>query len=320
MNSAGLLINNNTNSAHPFRLDRSQVVTCDNNHAYAQHFAISDNFYGSTFGPSTPGHINLISGQTIGALPANTKIPPSLKFDGVVNGTLIGDIDPRFDDCSRNSKLYNVTVAMQGKNIGDLMNAKGVTWGWFSGEFRLLSNTGNATLDCNSRQSHTSTSEIPNKDYYPDVESFQYYNSTANPHHLPPTSVEMVGHTDQANHQYDLTHFWNASEAGNMPSVSFIKAPTYQDGHPEISDPLAEHFFLVNTVNRLESLPEWNSTAVIITWDDSDGWYDQVMPPIVSQSDDPVNDALLGRQGLCGHAHTGAAKIAADMVLVYLCL
>ncbi|MGB6674927.1 MAG: hypothetical protein WBE34_21070, partial [Candidatus Nitrosopolaris sp.] len=30
-----------------------------------------------------------------------------------------------------------------------------------------------------------------------DVEPFQYYNSTTNPHHLPPTSVEMVGHTDQ---------------------------------------------------------------------------------------------------------------------------
>lgn len=114
-------------------------------------------FYGSTFGPSTPGHIDLISGQAIGALPANTKIPPSLKFDGVVNGTLKGDIDPKFDDCSRNSKLYNVTIAMQGKNLGDLMNAKGVTWGWFSGGFRLLTKTGNATLDCNSRQSHTST-------------------------------------------------------------------------------------------------------------------------------------------------------------------
>jgi hypothetical protein len=40
----------------------------------------------------------------------------------------IGDIDPKFDDCSRNSKLYNVMyVAMQGKNLGDLMNAKDVT-------------------------------------------------------------------------------------------------------------------------------------------------------------------------------------------------
>lgn len=35
LTSAGLLTNNNTNSAHPFRLDRSRVVTCDNNQAYA---------------------------------------------------------------------------------------------------------------------------------------------------------------------------------------------------------------------------------------------------------------------------------------------
>src|SRR5438034_10379465 len=40
---------------------------------YAQHFAMSDNFYGSTFGPSVPGHLNLISGQTHGAIPSNIK-------------------------------------------------------------------------------------------------------------------------------------------------------------------------------------------------------------------------------------------------------
>ena len=35
---------------------------------YAQDFALSDNFFGTTFGPSTPGAINLISGQTNGAV------------------------------------------------------------------------------------------------------------------------------------------------------------------------------------------------------------------------------------------------------------
>lgn len=45
-----------------------------------------------------------------------------------------------------------------------------------------------------------------------------------------------------------------------------------------------------------------NSTAIILTWDDSDGWYDHVMLPIVSQSNDPKNDRLLGSQALCGHA------------------
>src|SRR6187401_3042330 len=87
-----------------------------------------------------------------------------------------------------------------------------------------------------------------------------------------------------------------------MPSVSFLKAPTYQDGHPEISDPLEEQLFIVNTMNGIENLPEWNSTAILLTWDDSDGWYDHVMPPVVSQSNDLKNDKLLGLQGLCGHA------------------
>jgi phospholipase C len=36
----------------------------------------------------------------------------------------------------------------------------------------------------------------------------------------------------------------------------------------------------------------------VVTWDDSDGWYDHTMPSIVSRSDDPANDALLGPTGL----------------------
>jgi phospholipase C len=60
--------------------------------------------------------------------------------------------------------------------------------------------------------------------------------------------------------------------------------------------------FLVNTINRLQSLSDWNSTAIIITYDESGGWYDHVLPPIVNQSNDPANDGLLGNVGLCGHA------------------
>jgi len=88
-----------------------------------------------------------------------------------------------------------------------------------------------------------------------------------------------------------------------MPAVSFLKAATYEDGHPEISDHLAEQAFLVNTINRLEMLTEWNSTAIIISWDDSDSWFDHVMPPTVSQSNDPTNDRLLGSNVLRMAAH-----------------
>jgi phospholipase C len=49
--------------------------------------------------------------------------------------------------------------------------------------------------------------------------------------------------------------------------------------------------------------------AVLIAYDDSDGWYDHVMPPIINQSPDTANDALLGsgpNGGLCGALLPGA--------------
>ena len=49
----------------------------------------------------------------------------------------------------------------------------------------------------------------------------------------------------------------------------------------------------MRTLNRLQQLPEWRNMAVIIAADDSDGWYDHVMPPIVNQSNTPL-DFLCG--------------------------
>ncbi len=51
-------------------------------------------------------------------------------------------------------------------------------------------------------------------------------------------------------------------------------------------------------------MPIWANTAVIINWDDSDGWYDHVLAPIVRQSGSPQLDALLG-PGMCGKADPG---------------
>jgi len=53
--------------------------------------------------------------------------------------------------------------------------------------------------------------------------------------------------------------------------VSFLKAQSYQDAHPGNSNPLDEQAFVVNVVNTLEQSPFWNSTAIIIAYDDSDG-------------------------------------------------
>ncbi|GBE11292.1 non-hemolytic phospholipase C precursor [bacterium BMS3Abin12] len=332
------LLTHNPNSANPFRLDRSQAMTCDMDHAYAaeqraadaglmdrfvestgatydgcnpsqvmgyydgntvtalwnyaQRFAMSDNSFGTTFGPSTVGALNLVAGQTHGATPANLP-------NKVANGTVIGDLNPTYDDCSPTNKP---TLAMRGTNVGNLLNAAHVTWGWFQGGFRPTARIDGKAV-CGATSINIADRTV--LDYSPHHEPFQYYASTANPHHLPPTSVAMIGRTDQAKHQYDLRDFWAAARAGDLPAVSFLKAKKYQDGHAGYSDPLDEQTFLVQTLNRLQRLPQWKHTAVVISYDDSDGWYDHVLAPIVNQSNDPNYDALTG-PGTCGKTATGA--------------
>ena len=68
--------------------------------------------------------------------------------------------------------------------------------------------------------------------------------------------------------------------------MSYLKPPKYENAHPGNSDPLEEQQFVVSTVNQIEQSRYWSSTAIIITYDDSDGWYDHVTPPVVNGSDD----------------------------------
>ena len=343
-----LNIANGTGAANPFRLNRNQALTADQNHSYtpeqqsfdnflmdlfpsktgtaggtpnlypavvntkglvmgyydgntvtamwnyAQHFAMSDNSYNSQFGPSTPGAVNLISGQTNG-INATLNGPSSNAIaDGQGGMTMIGDADPISDTCSGATKFQ---LSLSGKNVGDLLNAQGLTWGWFNGGFDLTATNPNGTTGCN-RSTVSPITGLTVTDYVPHHQPFMYYASTINPLHKRPTSVAAIGSTDAANHQYDTHDFFDALSAGNLPAVSFLKSPSYQDGHPGNSNPLDEQAFIVNVVNALQSSSFWSSTAVIIAYDDSDGWYDH-QPAPVSNGSFSTSDSLTGTNA-CG--------------------
>jgi phospholipase C len=365
--SANLLSNNPnaTNpkngaaAAEPFRLDRTQANTADQNHAYtaeqqaydggkadlfpqytgkatpggvgafgtkgqvmgyfdgntatalwnyAQHFAMSDNAYTDTYGPSTPGALEVVSGQTDGVkLVATTKKPSTLASvsyyiqDGQGGVALINDVDPAYDMCSKPKDQ----VMMEGKNVGDLLNAAKLTWGGFMGGFNLAATNPNGTTGC-KRSTASTVVGTDVVDYIPHHNWFQYYASTANPTHARPSSVAAIGASyeqdgtaDPANHEYGLQDFYSAVKAGNFPSVSFIKADAFQDGHAGYSDPLDEQAAIVKLVNFLEQQPDWKNTAIIITWDDSDGWYDHAFGKTTNPSFDSRADQLDG-SGKCG--------------------
>jgi phospholipase C len=102
--------------------------------------------------------------------------------------------------------------------------------------------------------------------------------------------------------------------AGNLPAVSFLKAPAEGDGHAGYSDPLLEQTFVVNTINAIERSRFWPSTAIVISYDDSDGWYDHQMGPIINSSavlnsSSPANGDSLNEPGKCGN---GSPSLADD--------
>jgi phospholipase C len=279
---------------------------------YAQHFTLNDNSYSTQFGPSSPGAINLVSGNTNGATAHGGTTT------NIENGTLIGDAEPLYDQCSNASTPLNsdgtpggVTASLSGANVGDLLNRQNITWGWFQGGFTPSAITSGRAI-CGT--SHNNIGNSPSADYSEHHEPFQYYASTSNPNHVSPTSVSQVGISDPSttpagqaiNHQYDLSWFNKDLDAGSMPSVSYLKAPEYEDGHAGYSDPLDEQRFLVDEINKIEESKFWPSTAIVIAYDDSDGWYDHQIGPIIHQSQGP-SDTLNG-PGKCGSGATPPAQ------------
>lgn len=154
---------------------------------WAQRFAMSDNSWGTTYGPSTPGALNLISGQTAGAVvhtfggakgptgrltdavlgatiadaffvgPTNPVVTADVigaqgqsVLKAVQTGTLVTDLDPYLDDCGSDkggTAAGKLTAELTGRNVGDLLNEKGITWGWFAGGFRTAAAANSATTD-----------------------------------------------------------------------------------------------------------------------------------------------------------------------------
>ena len=326
-------------SSNPAVLDYYDGNTVTALWNYAQHYAMSDNAYGTTYGPSTPGALNVTAAQTYGAIcgPSSATIndspcaaPPGLNISDPASsnittspsgptsvadqppagpGTTYSDADPLFDICTYmpsadggDGRAPASAVEMGGNNIGEELTTADITWGWFQGGFDDGYVPGRHTTPPTTAQicseTHQNVGGSTDIDYNPHHEPFEYYASTANPMHLPPTSVGMIGQSDQADHQYDIADFWAAADSGNLPAVSYLKAPDYQDGHAGYSDPIDEQNWLVSTINHLQSLPTWRSTAVIVTWDDSDGWYDHVLAPILTQSQTTLD--TLTATGQCG--------------------
>ena len=295
---------------------------------YAQNYAMSDNNFDSVFGPSTPGALSVTSGTTgngYAADPYNSSTPGAVTADAgsvynpnlTKDGTIYGDVDPYYDECSDSNHTSTGPTGIQtGQNVGTMLNARHVTWGWFQGGFAPTSSDASGAI-CGASHSFTVTNsggtgtETAN-DYVPHHDPFQYNAATANPAHLAPSAPNEIGYTDRANHQYDMSYFGdalNGTGGAQLPAVSYLKAPAYENAHPGNSDPIEEQKFLVNEINAIQKSKYWSSTAIVLAYDDSDGWYDHAPAPVKNGSSTSLDTAacssvatkVSSQQARCGY-------------------
>jgi len=78
------------------------------------------------------------------------------------------------------------------------------------------------------------------------------------------------------------SQFLSDAAAGKLPAVSWVLPPDAMGEHPPDSVCQGENW-TVQALNTIMQGPEWNSTAIFLTWDDFGGLYDHVPPPQVDR-------------------------------------
>lgn len=94
------------------------------------------------------------------------------------------------------------------------------------------------------------------------------------------TDVQQDG---QLGNVQTLSNFFTSAKAGTLPAVSWIDPNGRVSEHPPALVS-AGQTYVTGLVNAIMQSPEWNSTAIFLSWDDWGGFYDHVVPPVVDQN------------------------------------
>jgi phospholipase C len=80
-----------------------------------------------------------------------------------------------------------------------------------------------------------------------------------------------------------LSSFFSAAKAGTLPAVSWINPNGQVSEHPPALVS-AGQTYVTGLVNAIMQSPDWDSTAIFLSWDDWGGFYDHVVPPVVDRN------------------------------------
>ncbi len=219
---------------------------------YASNFVLDDEFFSSLMGPSFPNHLYIASGSSGGG---NLSNPHG--YPWILNGSVVDNPPTQGPDLQIASSVdLNLTWTAMAQELSQY----GVSWKWYTGAKNVTAPT-----------------------YWDVLPVFSYFKRN------PQLIRENVVGTQ---------NFINSLANGTLPSVSWIipgsswAPPTYPfnakppipycgtSEHPP-ARPDCGMDYVSYLVNAVMNSQYWDSSAIIITWDDYGGFYDHVPPPQV---------------------------------------
>ncbi|MFP5207324.1 MAG: phospholipase C [Acidobacteriota bacterium] len=258
---------------------------------YAHRFALYDHIFQAMYGPSTPGNIDLIAGQT-GQTQAARHPDQAFHPESGPGEPVIDDADPAYGpygspyEAGRtlqyDQKYATLMLSLSGRkateikndsddiheDIGELarLNHAAVAWAWYQEGF-------------GDGQGNNHPGYIP---HHNGPQYFGYIRQNAS----------------MWSGEHDLLGFFDAIQKEELParSVVFLKGgrlnpfgwkpadPRAQkvlgdDDHPGYSDSQLSESLVAKLVNAVARSPYWKDSAIVVLWDDSEGFYDHVPPP-----------------------------------------
>jgi phospholipase C len=213
---------------------------------WAQEFVLADNFFASAQGPSFPNHLFTIAATSVGTHDNPEQDRDALRERHVTTGLWKGwgcdSIQDTFVVVSDSEgREIKVPPCFRFRTEGDLLSQSGISWAYYA-----------ATDEQNGYV-------------------WSAYNAVRRYRHSPKL---------WARHIFPVDDLMSDIEAGGLPAVTWITPRFEVSEHPEYSFCHGENW-TTQVINALMRSPQWESTAIFVTWDDYGGFYDHVPPPQV---------------------------------------
>ncbi len=154
--------------------------------------------------------------------------------------------------------LLNPTPNYAWTDLTYLLHANNVSWGYYVDEGNEPDCADPDVLTCKSIRQNAHTPGIWN----------------------PLPYFATVKQDNQLSNIQSIDHFLMEAKQGTLPAVSWIAPSQVASEHPPAT-PADGQAYVTNLINTVMRGPNWNSTAIFVSWDDWGGFYDHVAPPVV---------------------------------------